>query len=98
MPTKPPLRQARKRASAIKPPKGKQKSSATSATASPLEPNRDETLQLVMQMMSLPGLSGREGLVAQFIMDQLRQAGRRNRPLCSTMPTAARQSPAKSAT
>src|ERR1700690_290492 len=75
MPTKPPLRQARKRASAIKPPKGKQKSSATSATASPLEPNRDETLQLVMKLMSLPGLSGREGLVAQFIMDQLRQAG-----------------------
>ena len=28
-----------------------------------------------MQMMALPGLSCREGLVAQFIMEQLRQAG-----------------------
>jgi tripeptide aminopeptidase len=28
-----------------------------------------------MQLMSLPGLSGREGPVAQFIMDQLRKAG-----------------------
>ena len=28
-----------------------------------------------MHMMALPGLSCREGLVAQFIMDQLRQAG-----------------------
>jgi tripeptide aminopeptidase len=35
----------------------------------------DESLRLVMQMMSLPGLSGREGLVAQFIMEHLRQAG-----------------------
>jgi tripeptide aminopeptidase len=35
----------------------------------------DESLRLVMQLMSLPGLSCREGPVAQFIMDQLRGAG-----------------------
>ena len=28
-----------------------------------------------MQMMALPGLSGKEGIVAQFIMEQLRSAG-----------------------
>src|SRR5262245_29711484 len=35
----------------------------------------DEALRLVMLMMALPGLSGREGPVAQFIMEQLRAAG-----------------------
>src|SRR6516165_4972618 len=34
-----------------------------------------ESLRLVMQLMALPGLSGREGHVAQFIMEQLRAAG-----------------------
>ena len=34
-----------------------------------------ESLRLVMQLMALPGLSGREGPVAQFIMEQLRAAG-----------------------
>ncbi len=39
------------------------------------EPDLDEALRLTMQMMALPGLSGREGSVAQFIMEQLRAAG-----------------------
>ncbi|HTQ40396.1 MAG TPA: M20/M25/M40 family metallo-hydrolase [Pirellulales bacterium] len=47
---------------------------ATSASAA-AQPDLAEALRLVMQMMSLPGLSGHEGLVAQFIMDQLRHAG-----------------------
>ncbi|HEY2760824.1 MAG TPA: M20/M25/M40 family metallo-hydrolase [Pirellulales bacterium] len=37
--------------------------------------DESESLRLVMQLMALPGLSCREGLVAQFIMDRLRQAG-----------------------
>ena len=45
-----------------------------SATSS-AEPDLDEALRLVMQLMALPGLSGREGPVAQFIMNQLREAG-----------------------
>lgn len=39
------------------------------------EPDLDEALRLTMQMMALPGLSGKEGMVAQFIMEQLRAAG-----------------------
>ncbi len=35
----------------------------------------DEALRLSMQMMALPGASGKEGIVAQFIMEQLRGAG-----------------------
>src|SRR5262245_33311417 len=35
----------------------------------------NEALRLVMQLMALPGLSGHEGPVAQFIMEQLRAAG-----------------------
>lgn len=45
------------------------------ATPAPIEPDLDEALELVMQMMALPGLSCREGLVASFVMDQLRRAG-----------------------
>jgi tripeptide aminopeptidase len=48
---------------------------ALPAESSLAEPDLKEALQLVMQMMSLPGLSCREGLVAQFIMQQLRGAG-----------------------
>jgi tripeptide aminopeptidase len=49
------------------------KPAASAVTHPPLD--SDDSLRLAMQMMSLPGLSGREGLVAQFIMEQLRQAG-----------------------
>ncbi len=48
---------------------------AVAAVSAPPQLDLDESLRLVMQMMSLPGLSGREGLVAQFIMEQLRHAG-----------------------
>ncbi|MBA3481752.1 MAG: hypothetical protein H0T51_08050, partial [Pirellulales bacterium] len=44
-------------------------------SAPPAEPHLDEVLSLAMQMMALPGVTGSEGLVAQFIIDQLRQAG-----------------------
>jgi tripeptide aminopeptidase len=53
----------------------KKTETAVAAVAAPPQLDLDESLRLVMQMMSLPGLSGREGLVAQFIMEQLRQAG-----------------------
>ncbi len=49
--------------------------SAPQVRSASSSPDLDEALRLVMQMMSLPGLSCREGLVAQFIMDQLRHAG-----------------------
>jgi tripeptide aminopeptidase len=78
MPIKPPTRQARKRSPAAGKSDGrKQTSNAVSVVAhgSPPEPNLDECLRLVRQLMSLPGLSGHEGAVAQFIMDQLRRAG-----------------------
>ena len=56
-----------------------QKTEATTAAVQtdlkPAKLDEAEALRLVMQMMALPGLSCREGLVAQFIMDQLRQAG-----------------------
>ncbi len=39
------------------------------------EPDLDEALILAMQMMALPGVTGSEGLVAEFIVDQLRRAG-----------------------
>jgi tripeptide aminopeptidase len=38
-------------------------------------PNLDEALQLAMQLMAIPGLSGDEAAVAQFITDRLREAG-----------------------
>jgi tripeptide aminopeptidase len=77
MPTKPPIRQPHKRtATAKKSAARKQKSSSSaSPVTSSAEPDLDEALRLVMQLMGLPGLSGREGPVAQFIMEQLRQAG-----------------------
>jgi len=59
-------------AAARKAPRRRSQARPGSATA---QTDLDEALRLVMQLMSLPGLSGREGPVAQFIMDQLRQAG-----------------------
>ncbi len=53
----------------------KPKVTPTNAADTSLRPDAAEALQLVMQMMALPGLSGREGIVAQFIMDHLRRAG-----------------------
>jgi tripeptide aminopeptidase len=79
MPTKPLVRRARNRSAAAagRSAGRKQKSpaKAVAAVSPPTPLDLDEALQLVMQLMSLPGLSGREGAVAQFIMDQLRQAG-----------------------
>ncbi|HZZ29966.1 MAG TPA: M20/M25/M40 family metallo-hydrolase [Pirellulales bacterium] len=66
------VRRSRKRRA----PAGKaSKQKPTGASAAGQQVATDEGLRLVMQMMSLPGLSGHEGLVAQFIMDQLRHAG-----------------------
>ncbi|HEV2968696.1 MAG TPA: M20/M25/M40 family metallo-hydrolase [Pirellulales bacterium] len=39
------------------------------------EPDLDEALRLVMQLMAIPGLSGEEGCVAAFITERLREAG-----------------------
>jgi len=78
MPIKPPVCQSRKRSAVVQKVAGrKQKTSTISAAAvsSRSQLDLDEALRLVMQLMSLPGLSGREGPVAQFIMDQLRGAG-----------------------
>lgn len=44
------------------------------ASAAP-EPNLKRALDIVMQLMAIPGKSGEEGLVAEFIQQQLRQAG-----------------------
>lgn len=41
---------------------------------SPPEPNLGRAFELVMQLMAIPGLSGDEGRVAQFITKQLRKA------------------------
>lgn len=82
MPIKPPLRRTRKRSAAAPKQQASRKSKSAAAApsaASSAEPSRragiDEALRLVMQLMALPGLSGREGPVAQFIMNQLREAG-----------------------
>jgi tripeptide aminopeptidase len=39
------------------------------------EPDLDEALHLVMQLMAIPGLSGDEAAVAAFITERLREAG-----------------------
>lgn len=79
MPIKPPLRRTRKQSAAATKKKTGRKANSTVAAApsapSSAAPDLDEALRLVMQLMALPGLSGREGLVAQFIMNQLREAG-----------------------
>jgi tripeptide aminopeptidase len=72
----PALRSRKPAAAAKQAPTRKPKANSTSASATQATPlDQNEALQLVVQMMALPGLSGREGLVAQFIMDQLRHAG-----------------------
>jgi len=45
------------------------------AAASPCEPDLDEALRLVIQLMAIPGPSGREGAVSEFIARHLRAAG-----------------------
>ncbi len=39
------------------------------------EPDLDEAVQLVMQLMAIPGPSGQEGAVAEFVTKHLRKAG-----------------------
>jgi tripeptide aminopeptidase len=82
MPVKPSVRQSHKRSPAARKIARRKPKAPGVATVVPslsasstAQPDLDEALRLVMQLMSLPGLSGREGPVAQFIMDQLRQAG-----------------------
>jgi tripeptide aminopeptidase len=62
MPTKTPVR-------------GKRKTRTKPAAATNSHIDSAEALRIVMQLMELPGVSGREGRVAQFIMDHLRAAG-----------------------
>jgi tripeptide aminopeptidase len=61
--------------------------------ATSARPDLDEALRLVMQLMALPGLSGREGAVAQFIMEQLRHAGAPESAIL--LDTAHRRTPIK---
>ena len=58
----------RQRAVAVLPP-------PNAFAASVPEPDLDEALQLVMQLMAIPGLSGDEAAVAEFIIARLREAG-----------------------
>jgi tripeptide aminopeptidase len=60
----------------IKPAKKKKAEKPTKviATISP-EPDLENALRLALQLMALPGLSCREGAVAEFIMERLREAG-----------------------
>ncbi len=53
------------------------RAAANNATLPPAtaEPNLDRALQLAIQLMSLPGLSGEEAQVAKFITSQLVAAG-----------------------
>jgi tripeptide aminopeptidase len=44
-------------------------------TPAPPEPNLARAVELVMQLMPIPGRSGEEGLVAQFIREKLEAAG-----------------------
>lgn len=54
----------------------KSASLATSAPASPsLEPNLPRALDLVMELMAIPGRSGQEGKVMEFIKSKLRAVG-----------------------
>ncbi len=55
------------------------------------EPDLDEALHIFIQMTALPGVSGREGLVASFIMDQLRKAGAPESAI--TLDTAHKRTP-----
>src|ERR1700722_8014646 len=39
------------------------------------EPDLDEAVQLVMELMAIPGPSGKEGAVAEFVTRRLRSCG-----------------------
>lgn len=49
--------------------------SVSSVSQTPPEPDLKAAFELVMQLMAIPGVSGHEGKVAQFIVKKLRQAG-----------------------
>jgi tripeptide aminopeptidase len=51
---------------------GKSKAAPAAAVA---EPDLDEALRLVMELMAIPGLSGDEAAVAAFITERLRESG-----------------------
>src|SRR5689334_25089677 len=40
-----------------------------------MEPNLNRALELVLKLMPIPGRSGEEALVAEFIREQLKKAG-----------------------
>ena len=46
-----------------------------SVTEQPPEPNLDEAVDLVMEMMAIPGRSGEEGKIVDFLKRRLRKAG-----------------------
>lgn len=49
--------------------------SSAATAAVPPEPDLDEALRLVMELMAIPGLSGDEAAVAAYIIERLREAG-----------------------
>ncbi len=53
----------------------KSKQSVATVPVSAAGPDPDEELRLVMELMAIPGLSGQEADVAQFIVARLREAG-----------------------
>ena len=63
---------------------GASKSTARTADASPgpaiAEPDLAEAMDLVMQLMAIPGVSGHEAAVAQFVTDHLIAAGADAKP------------------
>jgi tripeptide aminopeptidase len=91
MATKSPTRSKTKRPS--KPAaKGSPNGSAKAVTQpAAFEPDLDEALRIFLLMAALPGLSGREGLVASFIIDQLRKAGAPESAI--TLDTAHKRTP-----
>jgi tripeptide aminopeptidase len=50
-------------------------SQSNDQSSSATEPDLDEALQLVMDLMAIPGLSGDEAAVAEFVTELLRAAG-----------------------
>ena len=48
---------------------------STSVAKKTPEPNLKHALTLVKELMAIPGTSGQEGRVAEFIKEKLRQAG-----------------------
>ena len=57
------------------PGRGGKKTRPNPAGDSPLRVDRDAALQLVLDLIAIPGGSGKEGQVAQYIVDQLKAAG-----------------------